>query len=276
MKKIFSLLIFAALLTTYSCKSSEPKIVSDEKKADSYYQLGLAAWNQGDYIKAIREFSKAIEAAPNLPHYYNHLGMVYLQDEQYEKSEDNFKKSLKLDNKYSDTRNNLGVLYTRLGRFDEALEEFENAASDALYPFPHYVATNVGIVYRLQKQYEMAEKYFNTAIKMKGTYCEPYKELGVMYDEQGLHEKAAENYKKAISFCPYYVEVLYRGALKLYMLKQEKTGENYLLRCLDVDAKNIKEVIIPYLKECLELAEKVGVTSETQRSRRNKQQIESD
>jgi Tfp pilus assembly protein PilF len=276
MKRVLSVFLVAAALFSFSCKSAEPKTVSDEKKADSYYQMGLAAWNQGDYIKATREFSKAIEAAPEIPQYYNHLGMVYLQDGQYDKAEENLKKAMTIDPKYSDARNNLGVLYTRLGKYDQALEELKNVSSDALYPFPHYVETNIGIVHRLQKQYDIAEKHFNSAIKMKGTYCEPYKELGVMYDEQALYEKAADNYKKAISFCPYYVEALYRGALKMYMLKQEKTGEIYLLRCLDVDAKNIKEVTIPFLKDCLDLAASIGVTSDMQKSKKNKQQIDSD
>ena len=182
MKKFLFVFLVAAALFSFSCKSAEPKTVSDEKKSDSYYQMGLAAWNQGDYIKATREFSKAIEAAPEIPQYYNHLGMVYLQDGQYDKAEENLKKAIKKDPKYSDARNNLGVLYTRLGKYDQALEELKNVSSDALYPFPHYVETNIGIVHRLQKQYDIAEKHFNAAIKMKGTYCEPYKEFGIMND----------------------------------------------------------------------------------------------
>jgi type IV pilus assembly protein PilF len=276
MKKLFSICLILTAVFLISCKSAEPKKVSDEKKADSYYQLGLAAWNQGDYIKAVREFSKAIDAAPDIPQYYNHLGMVYLQDGQYDKAEENFHKALKIDRSYSDTRNNLGVLYTKKGEFDKALKEFKDVGSDALYPFPHYIETNIGIIHRLKNQYDLAEKHFNAAIKMKGTYCEPYKELGIMYDEQGLHEKAGNNYKKAIVFCPYYVEALYRGALKMYMLKQEKTGKEYLLRCLDVDAKNIKEVTIPFLKDCIDLAAKLGVTSDMQRSKSNNKDIESD
>lgn len=269
--------IFLVLATAFllSCKSTEPKTVSDEKKADSYYQMGLAAWNQGDYIKAIREISKAIEAAPDIPQYYNHLGMVYLQDNNYEKAENNFNKAINIDPKYSDTRNNLGVLYIKTGNFDKALAEFKIVGSDALYPFPHYVETNIGTVHRLLKQYDLAEKHLNAAIKMKGTHCESYKELGIMYDEQGLHEKAAENYKKTVSYCPYYVEALYRGALKMYMLKKEKTGEEYLLRCLDVNEKNIKEVTIPFLKDCVELAAKLGVTSDIQKFDKSKKEIDS-
>lgn len=266
--------IFAVLIT--SCKSAEPKTVSDESKGNSYYQLGLASWNQGDYIKAKREFAKAIEAAPKVSFYYNHLGMVYLQEDNYDKAEENFKKALKVDPKYSDPHNNLGVMYIKMGKYDAALKEFDIVRNDPLYPFPHFVETNIGQVYRLKGQYDLAEQKFNAAIKMKGTHCEAYKELAVMYDVQGLHEKAGENYNKCIEYCPYHVEALYRGAVKMYMFKNDKLGEKYLQRCLEVQAKNVSEVTIPFLKDCTDLAKKMGVISEYERSGKDKQQIDAD
>lgn len=271
-------LIFIVLIMAFSisCKSTEPKTVSDESKGDSYYQLGLAAWNQGDYIKAKREFAKAIESAPKVAFYYNHLGMVYLQEDNYDKAADNFKKALKVDPKYADPHNNIGVMYIKMGKYDEALKEFEIVRNDPLYPFPHFVETNIGQVYRLKAQYDLAEKRFNAAIKMKGTHCEAYKELAVMYDIQGLHEKAGENYNKCLEYCPYHVESLYRGAVKMYMLKNDKTGEKYLQRCIEVQAKNLSEVTIPFLKDCTELAKKMGVTSEYEKGGPQKQQIDAD
>lgn len=271
---ISAVMIFAVSIA--SCKSAEPKTVSDESKGNSYYQLGLASWNQGDYIKAKREFAKAIEAAPKVSFYYNHLGMVYLQEDNYDKAEENFKKALKVDPKYSDPHNNMGVMYIKMGKYDAALKEFDIVRNDPLYPFPHFVETNIGQVYRLKAQYDLAEQKFNAAIKMKGTHCEAYKELAVMYDIQGLHEKAGENYNKCIEYCPYHVEALYRGAVKMYMFKNDKLGEKYLQRCLEVQAKNVSQVSIPFLKDCTDLAKKMGITSEYERNGKDKQQIDAD
>lgn len=271
---LFAVIIFTLLST--SCKSAEPKTVSDESKGNSYYQLGLASWNQGDYIKAKREFAKAIEAAPKVSFYYNHLGMVYLQEDNYDKAEENFKKAMKVDPKYSDPHNNMGVMYIKKGKYDAALKEFEIVRNDPLYPFPHFVETNIGQVYRLKGQYDLAEQKYHLAIKMKGTHCEAYKELAVMYDVQGLHEKAGDNYKKCIEYCPYHVEALYRGAVKMYMFKNETLGEVYLKRCIEVQAKNVKEVTIPFLKDCTDLAAKMGISSEYDTNAKHKQQIDAD
>ncbi|MBP5202438.1 tetratricopeptide repeat protein [bacterium] len=273
--KILSL-IFILFQLFAACSSADNKTISDERKSDGHYQLGLAALNQGDYIKAKREIMLAIEAAPNLPQYYNTLGLVFMIEHDDKKAEENFRQALKIDKKFTDARNNLGALYLEQKQFDKALEEFQAVLSDTMYPRPHYAETNIGIVYRMQKKYDLAKQHFEAALKMRGTYFEPYKQMGLMYDEQDMHELAAENYKKAIEYFPFCVEALYRGALKMYMLKNEELGEKYLRSCLEVQAINTKEVSIPFLNECVDLAKKLGVTAEIERKKpEKKQQIES-
>ncbi len=264
-KLFFLSFIIMLSLFTGNCKSTEPRVVSDESKADSYYQLGLAALNQGEYPRAKREISRAIEAAPDIAHYYNHLGLVYLQEQDYKKAKKLYEKAIALDERYSDAYNNLGVLYIKTGNFEKAKEALQVAADDPMYPYPHYIQTNFGIIMRLQKRYEEAEKYFNNALRLKGTHCEAYKELGILYDEQNLHEKAARNYDSAIKFCPYLVEALYRGAVKAYILKRESVGELYLQRCLEIDFKNIRRVQIPFLDDCIALARQAGITYDAKR-----------
>lgn len=264
MNRIFSILksaiLFTLMLFIFSCSSTDKKTASDQKKGNSYYQLGLAAWNEGNYIKARRELSKAIDVAPDLAHYHNHLGMVNFQMGNYKEAEKNLKKSLEIDQTYLDPHNNLGVLYTKQKKYEEALKELTEIRSSPLYPFPHFVETNIGIVYRLQKKHDKAEKSFKAAIKMKGTHCEAYKELGLLYDEMGMHKNAAESYSSCVKYCPYHVEALYRGAVKMLSEGKTKQGTKYLQRCLEVKQKNVKEVQIPFLNECTSLANKMGVS----------------
>ena len=277
MNKIKSLsLIFILFTLLLSCSSADTKTVIDERKSDSHYQLGLAALKfQGDLIKAKHEFMLAIEAAPDLPQYYNELGYVFFLDGDYKKAEENYNKALKIDKKYSEPKYRLGVLHMEQGDYEKALAEFNEVLSDTMYPYPDYVETSIGKVYRLQKRYDLAKQHLNTSLKMRGTYCEAYKQLGLVYDEQNIHELAAENYKKNIDCNSADVEVLYRGALKMFLLKNEAEGQKYLRRCLEIQEMNTKEIATPFLPECVELARKLGVTSEIQRAPKKKQQIES-
>ena len=276
MNKIKPLFLFFFIFQLIvSCSSTETKTVSDERKSDGHYQLGLNALWQGDLIKAKREFIMAIEAAPDLPQYYNELGYVFFLEHDYKKAEENYRQALKIDGKFSESKYRLGLLYVELGDYEKALSEFRTVLADTMYPFPHYVETSIGKVYRLQKNYETAKQHLDAALKMRGTYCEVYKQLGLVYDEQNLHKQAAENYKKNIECNSADVEVLYRGALKMFMLKNEELGQSYLRRCLEIQAMNTKEISTPYLPECVELALKLGVTTEIQRATKKKQQIES-
>ena len=72
---------------------------------------------------------------------------------------------------------------------------------------------------------------------MKGTHCEAYKELGLLYDEMGMHKNAKESYVSCLEYCPYHIEALYRGAVKLLSEGKEKQGRVYLQRCLEIDSK---------------------------------------
>ena len=272
--KILSL-IFVIFGLVAACSSTGTKTVSDERKSDGHYQLGLNAVWQGDLIKAKREFIMAIEAAPDLPQYYSELGYVFFLEKDYKKAAENYQKALKIDPKFSESKYRLGLLRIEQQDYEKALADFQEVLANTMYPFPHYVETSIGKVYRLQKNYETAKQHLNTALKMRGTYCEAYKQMGLVYDEQNIHELAAENYKKNIDCNSADVEVLYRGALKMFMLKKEEEGQKYLRRCLEIQAMNTKEISTPFLPECVELAQKLGVTTEVQRSPKKKQQIES-
>ena len=146
-------LIFVVLPIIVSCSSADTKTTIDERKSDSHYQLGLAALKyQGDLIKAKREFMMAIEAAPDLPQYYNELGYVFFLDGDYKKAEENYNKALKIDKSYSEPKYRLGILHLEQGDYEKALSEFNEVLSDTMYPYPDYVETSIGRTYRLQKR----------------------------------------------------------------------------------------------------------------------------
>lgn len=269
------LLLLVLSLLAVSCAAPEKKVVSDETKGNSYYQLGLAALNKGDLVKAKLNMTKAIELAPMVPYFHNHLGLVYLRERDFERAEACFKTAYQLDDRYSDALNNLGLLHLAKGDIAKAKELFLQVIADQLYPYPHFAETNLGKAFRLEKNYEEAEKHFRKAIQIKGSHCDAYKELAILFDEQGRNDDAVKHYKKTLEFCPRYVEALYRGAVKLLVLKDPKaqeTGTGWLRTCLEMERANVDAVEIPFLPECANLARQYGVTLPTEAPA--KQQIE--
>ncbi len=249
-----------AALIALSCATSGDKTVSDETKGDSYYQLGIAALSKGDLVKAKLQIMKAIEFAPIVPYYHNHLGLVYLQERDFDRAKACFESAYQLDESYSDALNNLGILFLMKGDITKAKEYFLQVLADQIYPYPHFAETNLGRSFRLEKNFVEAKQHLEKAIQLKGTHCDAYKELALMYDEQGEHEKSVENFKKTIQYCPRHVEALYRGAVKLLVLKDTVTGTAWLRSCLELERANTASIEIPFLKECANLARQYGVS----------------
>ncbi|HOW51295.1 MAG TPA: tetratricopeptide repeat protein [bacterium] len=267
-----SIVVLTVLFFFISCATGDKKTVSDETKGDSYYQLGIAALNKGDLVKAKLQIIKAIELAPLVPYYHNHLGLVYLQEKDFDRAKAFFEAAHQLDNTYSDALNNLGILYLMKGDTTKAKEYFMLVLADQIYPYPHYAETNLGRASRLEKNYLEAEKHLLRALQIKGTHCDAYKELALMFDEQGLHDKSIENFKKTVEYCPRHVEALYRGAVKLLVLKDQATGTAWLRTCLEIERDNVTQIEIPFLRECTNLARQYGVSLKAAGD--GKQQIE--
>jgi len=261
------------LIVSCSASSSKDNGSSDEKKAETHYQLGLSALNRGDMIGAKREISIAISLDDESPYYHNYLGIVFLKDKEYKNAENEFRKALEIDKNYTDPYNNLGVLYLEQRELVRAREMFVRVLSDPIYPFPHYAETNLGVIARLEKNYAEAEKRFIKSLKLDGKFCTAYKELGVLYEEQGDLNKSTESFVKAADLCPAYVEVLYRAALKLISSKQEAKGKGYLAKCIDIDSNNINSFDIPFLRECLKLAADYDVKAENS-DQKSKKEVE--
>jgi len=271
-KSTFTILTIVFILACQSAPKKDTK--NDEAKAHSHYQLGMASFGKGDSIKAKRELAIAIDYAPDIPYYHNHLGLIYLSEKDYVNAEKHFQNSLSLDEKYTDVLNNLGVLHLEKKNLMKAKEYFLKVIADPIYPYPHYAETNLGIVARLEKNYEKAEFHLKKSIKIKSNYCTAYKELALCYDELGKNSEAAERYSQAVKLCPSYVEALYRGAIKHFVLKDDSKGKRFLKKCLEVEANNITSASIPFLRECVTLSKHYDITYVPADQLKDKKQIE--
>ena len=84
-------------------KLSNKAIALKNKKAEAYYKSGLAYAEKGDYDKAIKDYTKAIEldergeSDPNLMYVYNNRGHAYADKGDYDKAIKDWKKYLELN-----------------------------------------------------------------------------------------------------------------------------------------------------------------------------------
>ena len=98
----------------------------DPKGADAYYNRGIAYGKLKQYDKAITDYTKAIELDPKGADAYCNRGITYEKLKQYEKAITDYTKAIKYDPK-SAYYNSRGNAYRELKQFDKAIADCNKA-----------------------------------------------------------------------------------------------------------------------------------------------------
>lgn len=135
---------------------------------DPHYVLALSLTEMGKLKEAIVEFKLVIEFAlkdePKILSYYN-MGNAYADLGDYEEAIEAYRQAIKLNSKLSKPHNNLGLAYAALNRLEEAVAEFKEAARlKPDYVEAHY---NLGVAYVQLGRKQDAEAEKKTLVKLK-------------------------------------------------------------------------------------------------------------
>lgn len=155
---------------------------------------------------------RLLEMNPNNFNARHHLGFMDLLDERYAQAEQNFKRCLEIDPENSVCAYNLGTVYLETGRCSEAIQEFITALRDGKES-----EVAVGARMNLAASYEMcaaqdgAIKEFLDRIKKDPGNPTHHYDLGNIYAEKGLPDKAVNEWQNTIKldprYCPAYFEL---------------------------------------------------------------------
>ncbi len=133
---------------------------------DPHYVLALALTETGRLKEAIEEFKQVVKLAikdePKILSYYN-VGNAHADLGEYQDAIDSYNQAIKLNANSSNRQplskphNNLGLAYAALGRLNEAIAEFNQAVQlRPEYAEAHY---NLGVAYvQLGRRHEAEEQ----------------------------------------------------------------------------------------------------------------------
>ena len=114
----------------------------------AHFLLGGAYFGQQDMPKAIQEYRKAVEVAPDFAPAYNLLGYAERQVGAYSEAERAFKKYIELIPDDPNPYDSYAELLMKMGRFDESIAMYRKAlAADA-----NFVPSHIGIATNLMLQ----------------------------------------------------------------------------------------------------------------------------
>jgi tetratricopeptide (TPR) repeat protein len=159
---------------------------------EKVYEQARTAFEEGKIIDAERLFLKLLQDHPQgYADIYNKLGIITFQKGDAEMAVVYFKKALQINPRYTEASLNLTIALNDLGRYDEAGETFSKAARV------------------VRSEVKSIDPF------IQGKLANEHAKLGDQYFEIGLYDGALDEYRKALSIRPKFVDVVTKVGITL-------------------------------------------------------------
>ncbi len=168
--------------------------LAQEELGQSYYDLGVFAFEDQDYDAAVENFKKALSHNPDNPYYHHYLGKTYMKMEQYEEAKTHFEVALAIAPHVEELKYDYAYLHYVTSDYEKSAELFEAVVKDD----PSNVLAQYygGISLYETRRYPEALEYFLVAsnkspsIKSNGYYY-----AGICLQKMGEDEQAVERFE---------------------------------------------------------------------------------
>lgn len=189
--------------------------------AECITTLGIAYDYAGSYDTAMQQLIRALEIYEIInnddgkAHVLNNIGSVFFYQRNFEKATQYWEQAIAIKRKnnnpkeYAGTLNNLAVAYVRMQKYDEASSYYEQviAIYSELKNYKNLAAAynNMGILlHKKNGNGKESEAYYLKALSIYDSLnlplgkSETLLNLGAVYYEQNLHEKAINNFLESL------------------------------------------------------------------------------
>lgn len=203
------------------------EIIAERKDFDLAYSYLAALYKeQGKFREAVEVLREGFQNNPSSYKIVSTYGIYLAEADRHDEAIDILKKALTLIDYDPETWNYLGVAYWKKGAYDDALKAYERAlVYDSNYPV---VFNNLGSLYLSifiktteQSAHQRATENFKKAIELDPDYASAYNGLGAALRMAGDLEGAIACWKKAAELKPDFGYPLYNLGL-IYLAKGDK------------------------------------------------------
>jgi tetratricopeptide (TPR) repeat protein len=136
----------------------------DPYSAESYNNIGVALLNKKEYDKAMPQFIKTLRIDPTFADAYFNIAAIYAMKGDHKKVVAFCHKAIKFNPEHANAYAYLCSAYGNLGNLQEAITYGKEAVrSDPESGLAHI---NLSVAYYYTKQYDLASRYLESAIKL--------------------------------------------------------------------------------------------------------------
>jgi len=123
-----------------------------------HYYMALDFEKEGNYIKAIDEYTSALAIEPRNYRLMNKVGGLYMQMRMWKEAARYLEGSVGENAAYVPALINSGIAYAEMGRFEEAARSLEKAL--LLEPASKLALFNIALLYEKQSMFEEAREHY--------------------------------------------------------------------------------------------------------------------
>jgi tetratricopeptide (TPR) repeat protein len=178
----------------------------DELESKAYLLRGVVMIENGDTVRGIKNFMKAIDVNQDYFEANLQLGILYAAKKN-ELAIDYFNNAINISPGNIDVMYYLAMFYQETGRFEKAIQEYNVILeNDPEFYISFY---NIGYINLVHfNDYESAIEYFTKAIDIKPDYAEAYYNRGFAYELLQDVENSQKDYRKTLELHANYEKAI--------------------------------------------------------------------
>ena len=256
-------------------KAGVVRVVSpEERKALAHNERGLEHFAKGRVEQAVKEYTEAISAFPNLAAAHNNLGSAHFAAARFEEAVAAFRRAAEIEPNYGQAHFNLALAHLKLGREREAdaalqaavrayyiagdehfkagrLKEAEESYRGMLQIDPGYVPAllRLGLVCNTARRFEEAAGHLRLAARREP--ANPYAHEGLAESLQGLnrYEEAASAADRALQLSPDFPAAHYHAGLARASLGQRDAALAHLAKLKQLKSDTYAQLLSDFINK---------------------------
>ena len=175
---------------------------------------------KGRYAEAVAAYENVVEARPDLPEPYVHLGALYFNLGIPSKAEEFYLKAVERDSKAPELYFHLGYIKERQDKPQEALEWYLKAEEKGVASAELFF--NIGNVFASLQNPDRAIEYYNKAVAVNPKSLDALVNLSILSFQKGLYVDAGIYLDKSVDL-GYKVPEGYRESIAVKMQESNLT-----------------------------------------------------
>ncbi len=155
-----------------------------DSPAKIYVEMGIAYMREGQDGVALKKLRRALEVDGKNPQAHNVIAILYERLGERDLAANHYERAVALAPRDPFIRNARGSYFCKRKQYAEALQEFEQALNNPLYPTPWVAQTNAGLCAERAGDKVKAEEYYRHALTNNKRYSPALLKMAALSFEQ--------------------------------------------------------------------------------------------